>query len=131
MFEIGPGKVFGLLSVCYRTGCAGELAEEIEYQYGMIVGSRDFDPSEWGFQADVAQKISQIPLTETPHEDFRVWKEQSGELSLRSAYKLFKDACLDPNFYLIQADLKDFYNNLWNLQLPSKIAITTWRISWN
>ncbi|KAK5794991.1 hypothetical protein PVK06_036245 [Gossypium arboreum] len=37
----------------------------------------------------------------------------------------------DPNFYLIQTNLKDFYGKLWNLQLPAKIAITIWRIFWN
>ncbi|KAK5833208.1 hypothetical protein PVK06_017025 [Gossypium arboreum] len=84
------------------------------------------------FPKDVAQKILRIPLAETPHEDFQVWKgEQSGEFSVRSPYKLLQDAQLDLKFYLIQTDLKDFYNKLWNLQLPAKIAITTWRISWN
>ncbi|KAA3486091.1 Ribonuclease H-like superfamily protein [Gossypium australe] len=29
------------------------------------------------------------------------------------------------------ADLKSFYKQLWNLQLPSKITITVWRASWN
>lgn len=84
------------------------------------------------FPADVAQKILRIPLAKTPHEDFQAWKgEQSGEFSVRSAYKLLQDAQLDPKVNLIQTDIKDFYNKLWNLQLPNKIVITTWRISWN
>ncbi|KAH1064863.1 hypothetical protein J1N35_029850 [Gossypium stocksii] len=74
---------------------------------------------------------SPIPLAEIPHEDFQVWKgELSGDFSVRSAYKLLQESSFDPNF-LIQADIKDFYNKLWNLQLPSKIAITIWRISWS
>ncbi|MBA0845806.1 hypothetical protein Goarm_022764, partial [Gossypium armourianum] len=59
------------------------------------------------FQEDTARKILQIPLAETKQEDTQVWK---GELSDRK---------------------KDFYKKLWSLQLPSKIAIIIWRISWD
>ncbi|XP_052877265.1 uncharacterized protein LOC128283890 [Gossypium arboreum] len=122
----------GLLSDCCKTGCAGESDEEPEYPYGMIVGTWKTDLINHTFPVDVAQKILRIPLAETPHEDFKVWMgEQSGDFSVRSAYKLLQDVRLDPNFYLIQTDLKDFYGKLWNLQLPAKIAITIWRIYWN
>ncbi|MFQ6641490.1 hypothetical protein Gotur_015953, partial [Gossypium turneri] len=47
------------------------------------------------------------------------------------AYKLLQEASLDPSNYLLQADTKDFYRKLWNLQLPTKILILIWRISWN
>ncbi|MFQ6641489.1 hypothetical protein Gotur_015953, partial [Gossypium turneri] len=62
----------------------------------------------------------------------KVWKEElSGEFTVRSAYKLLQEASLDPSNYLLQADTKDFYRKLWNLQLPTKILILIWRISWN
>ncbi|MFQ6656889.1 hypothetical protein Gotur_026806, partial [Gossypium turneri] len=44
---------------------------------------------------------------------------------------LLQEASLDPSNYLIQAETKDFYRKLWNLQLPTKILILIWRISWN
>ncbi|MFQ6665590.1 hypothetical protein Gotur_032280 [Gossypium turneri] len=84
------------------------------------------------FQKEIAQKILQIPLARTDCEDMKVWKgELSGDFTVRSAYKLLQDASLDPSNYLLQADTKDFYRKLWNLQLPTKILIFIWRISWN
>ncbi|KAH1122568.1 hypothetical protein J1N35_005728 [Gossypium stocksii] len=84
------------------------------------------------FPANIAQKILQIPLAETLGADFQVWKgELSGELWVRNAYKLLQIASSDPNNILIQVDLKNFYKQLWNLKLPSKITITVWRASWN
>ncbi|KAG8479140.1 hypothetical protein CXB51_029003 [Gossypium anomalum] len=83
------------------------------------------------FQANTAQKILQIPLAESNHEDTQAWKgELSGEFSVRSAYKLLQDATLDPSNYLLHAETKKIYRKLWNLQLSSKISITIWRISW-
>ncbi|KAH1097779.1 hypothetical protein J1N35_014700 [Gossypium stocksii] len=83
------------------------------------------------FSAEVAQQILEIPPSETPCDDFQVWRgEPSGIFSVRSAYKLLKEASLDPNF-LIQANFKEFYKKLWNLLMPTKITITIWRISWN
>lgn len=78
------------------------------------------------------KKILQIPLAETDHEDIQVWKEEpSGEFSVRSAYKLLQGANLDPSNYLLQTETTNFYKKLWGLQLPSKITITIWRISWD
>ena len=83
------------------------------------------------FQVDIAQKILKIPLAETDSEDLRVWKgEATGEFSVRSAYKLLQEDVLSPN-NLLQSELKEFYRKLWNLQLPSKILLLVWRISWN
>ncbi|MFQ6630891.1 hypothetical protein Gotur_009847 [Gossypium turneri] len=71
------------------------------------------------FQMDIAQRILQIPLAITDYEDMQVWKgEHSGEFSVRNAYKLLQDASLDPSSYLVQAETKEFYKKLWNLQLP-------------
>ena len=62
----------------------------------------------------------------------QVWKgELSREFTVRSAYKLLQEASLDPSNYLVQAETKDFYRKLWNLQLLTKILILIWRISWN
>lgn len=83
-----------------------------------------------GFQPDIAQKILQIPLAETEHIDFQVWKEEpSGEFSVRNAYKLLQYSSLDPNSYLIQLETKNFFRKLCDLQLPAKFKIIVWRIS--
>ncbi|KAG8491201.1 hypothetical protein CXB51_014347 [Gossypium anomalum] len=84
------------------------------------------------FSENTAQKILQIPLAEEEHDDFQVWRgEHSGEFTIRSAYKLLQEVTTDPNAYLIQTKTKNFYRKLWSLHLPSKIAITIWRLSWN
>ncbi|KAG8501065.1 hypothetical protein CXB51_003131 [Gossypium anomalum] len=99
----------------------------------------DFSNKKWKmnliyntFPVEIAQKILQIPLADTAHEDIEVWKgEPSGEFSVRSAYKLLQGVNSDPSNLLIQTEIKDFYRKLWGLQLPSKITITIWRISWD
>ncbi|MBA0819031.1 hypothetical protein Gohar_027881 [Gossypium harknessii] len=76
--------------------------------------------------------ILSIPLAERPHEDFQVWSaEASGEFTVRSSYKLLQNTTYDPRAYALQFDYKDFYRKLWLLDLPSKIKITVWKISWN
>ncbi|MBA0663138.1 hypothetical protein Goklo_007176, partial [Gossypium klotzschianum] len=78
------------------------------------------------------EKIISIPLEEEPHEDFQAWSaEVSGEYTVRSAYKLIQGIEDNPSAYALQADYKDFYKKLWLLNLPSKIKITVWNISWN
>lgn len=84
------------------------------------------------FPEDVAEKIIGIPLAEEPHDDFRVWSaEASGEFTVRSAYKLLQSIEDDPRAYALQYGYEEFYKKLWILNLPSKIKITIWKISWN
>ncbi|KAA3482102.1 reverse transcriptase [Gossypium australe] len=84
------------------------------------------------FPENVAKQIIQIPLAEEEHEDFQVWfGENLAEFTVRSAYKLLQEIAMDPSDYLLQPETKNFYRKLWNLQLPSKIIITVWRLSWN
>lgn len=84
------------------------------------------------FYSEAARKILQISLSESTHEDFQVWRgEPIGEYSVHSAYKLLQIANLNPSNYLLQAEAKEFFSKLWKLQLPPKITIIIWRISWN
>ncbi|KAG8488137.1 hypothetical protein CXB51_018778 [Gossypium anomalum] len=84
------------------------------------------------FQPEVTRSILQIPLSKSDHEGFQVWKGALiGTYSIRSAYKLLQIANLDPSDYLLQTESKDFFRKLWNLQLPPKVTITIWCISWN
>ncbi|XP_040959149.1 uncharacterized protein [Gossypium hirsutum] len=84
------------------------------------------------FPEDVTEMILSISLAEKPHEDFQVWSvEASGEFTVRSSYKLLQNIAYDPRAYALQIDYKDFYRKLWLLDIPSKIKITVWKISWN
>ncbi|MBA0610243.1 hypothetical protein Godav_011113, partial [Gossypium davidsonii] len=83
------------------------------------------------FSMDIANKIMQIPLSKSSQADFQVWRgEATGIFSVRSAYKLLQESTLDPNAYL-QTHIKKIFRKLWNLNLPSKIKITVWKIAWN
>lgn len=73
-----------------------------------------------------------MPLAEIEYEDVQVWKgELFGEFSVHSTYKLLQEATLNPTSYLLQTKYKEFYRKLWGLQLPPKITMTIWRISWD
>ncbi|KAG8498911.1 hypothetical protein CXB51_005302 [Gossypium anomalum] len=79
-----PGRVFGRLRVFSKMDFVEEWVEGIKSQSGTMFGfwgSRNWkDKTD---QADVAQKIMQIPLAATDHKDFQVWKgELSGKYSL-------------------------------------------------
>ncbi|KAH1097585.1 hypothetical protein J1N35_014506 [Gossypium stocksii] len=57
--------------------------------------------------------------------------EPSGEFSVRSAYKLLESNVANPRAYTLQNIYKKFYKKLWLLNIPGKIKITIWRLSWN
>ncbi|KAA3456919.1 reverse transcriptase [Gossypium australe] len=58
------------------------------------------------FPEDVADLILSIPLSES-----------SGSL--------------DPTTYALQNNYRDFYRKLWRVEIPRKIKIFIWKISWN
>ncbi|MBA0753295.1 hypothetical protein Gogos_005641, partial [Gossypium gossypioides] len=53
------------------------------------------------------------------------------EFSVRSAYKLLENSGYNPRAYALQIDYRNFYKKLLLQNLPTKIKITIWRISWN
>lgn len=74
------------------------------------------------------EQILCIPLSLYEHEDFVIWRgEPTGEYSVQSRHKLL--LYNDQND--LQTNYKQFYKKLWNLDLPSKIKITVWRVSRN
>ncbi|KAA3490640.1 reverse transcriptase [Gossypium australe] len=84
------------------------------------------------FSPGGANKILHIPLAEEAHDDIVAWSgTPSGEFTVRSAYKLLQCNEVDLRTYPLQTDYKKFYKKLWDLNLPSKIKIVIWRISWN
>ncbi|KAA3476902.1 reverse transcriptase [Gossypium australe] len=77
-----------------------------------------------------AELILRIPLAMEPHEDLLVWNgELSGKFSVRSSYKLLQNS--DPTAYALQIIYRGFYNKLWKIDIPTKIKIFIWKISWN
>ncbi|KAA3467670.1 reverse transcriptase [Gossypium australe] len=57
--------------------------------------------------------------------------EASGEFSVRSAYKLLQIVKDNPRAYALQNVYRKFYKKLWLLNLPTKIKITIWKVSWS
>ncbi|KAA3467625.1 reverse transcriptase [Gossypium australe] len=90
----------------------------------------DRDLIENTFPAEIAEQIIRIPLALEPHEDLRVWRgELSGDFSVRSAYKLLQQ--FEPTVYALQTSYKEFYKKLWRIDLPLKVKLLIWKISWN
>ncbi|KAH1047985.1 hypothetical protein J1N35_038769 [Gossypium stocksii] len=84
------------------------------------------------FTEEVAQKILQIPLAHSPHEDFLAWRgESTGEYTVRSGYKLLLHGNLLNNNRYNPIENRECYRKLWNCDLPSKVIITTWRATFN
>ncbi|KAA3460000.1 reverse transcriptase [Gossypium australe] len=85
---------------------------------------------EYTFGADEVDKILRIPLAQSPHDDFLVWRGEPTEVfSVKSTYKLLQS--LDPIAYAVHFSYFDFYKKLWSTELPTKIKINTWKVSWN
>ncbi|KAK5825481.1 hypothetical protein PVK06_020318 [Gossypium arboreum] len=77
-------------------------------------------------------RILRIPLAKECHDDLVVWYgEPFGDFSIQNTYKLLQPSTLSPNFNDLHTTSRDFYRQLWNLQLPTKLKITIWRISRN
>ncbi|KAA3478841.1 Ribonuclease H-like superfamily protein [Gossypium australe] len=82
------------------------------------------------FPADVVELILCIPLSMEPHEDFLAWSgESTGVFSVKSSYKLLQR--LDPTAYALHNIYGDFYRKLWKIEIPSKMKIFIWKLSWN
>ncbi|MBA0575090.1 hypothetical protein Golob_024235, partial [Gossypium lobatum] len=55
----------------------------------------------------------------------------SGEFNVRSAYKLLQRSTDNPRAYALQIIYRKFYKKIWSLNIPTKIKIIIWRLSWN
>ncbi|KAA3479552.1 reverse transcriptase [Gossypium australe] len=84
------------------------------------------------FAEEDAVRILQISLADIPHDDYLAWRgEASGGFSVRSAYKLLHTTDEFLRAYALQTSYKNLYKKLWLLNLPTKIKITVWKITWN
>ncbi|KAK5818832.1 hypothetical protein PVK06_023778 [Gossypium arboreum] len=121
---------------CQFTGCskfnrARTLSRIAEY------GEKEKEGSFQNLKDHLKKRIDNwcnrfLSQGESAHEDFQVWRgELTGEYLVHNAYKLLQIANLDSSYYLLQAEAKEFFSKLWKLQLPPKITIIIWHISWN
>ncbi|KAH1123132.1 hypothetical protein J1N35_006292 [Gossypium stocksii] len=77
-----------------------------------------------------AENILCIPLACVAHDDLLVWGgKATGVFSIRSAYKLLQSFDDILRSYAVQPIYRNFYKELWQLSLPTKIKITVWRFS--
>ncbi|KAA3471354.1 reverse transcriptase [Gossypium australe] len=84
------------------------------------------------FDEEDTVRILQISLADVPHDDYLAWGgEASGVFSVRSAYKLLQTTDEFPRAYALQISYRNLYKKLWLLNLPTKIKITVWKITWN
>ncbi|KAH1092300.1 hypothetical protein J1N35_019557 [Gossypium stocksii] len=72
-----------------------------------------------------ADAILNILLAKHLREDSRVWSEEpTGEYTVRSGYKRPLRGSTNPEIDNSEDTSKEYYNNLWQADLPSKIKIT-------
>ncbi|PPD98816.1 hypothetical protein GOBAR_DD04153 [Gossypium barbadense] len=132
---------FNDLSKKNRVQCSYTRSSEMEVMNGIIQGGLqprgDEELREDHEEAFKVMKNEQRDDTKNrqimnPHDDYLAWRgESSGEFTVRSAYKLLHGIEFNPRAYTLQNECRKFYKELWLLNLPTKLKITVWRISWN
>ncbi|KAA3481221.1 reverse transcriptase [Gossypium australe] len=107
------------------------LGNSSSYTWKSIWAAKDVLRKGLVWHVDTA-RILRISLASSPHEDLLAWGgEASGEFSVRSAYKLLQNTDDNPRAYALQTSYRKLYKKLWLLNLPTKIKITIWKITWN
>ncbi|KAA3474808.1 reverse transcriptase [Gossypium australe] len=121
-----PDLVNSRLLFTYKGSNESKVAELINSQ----IREWNREVIDYTFGADEAEKIICIPLAKIPPDDLLAWSsESSGGFSVKSTYKLLQS--FDPRAYAVQNIYNEFYRKLWSIDLPTKIKITTWKVSWN
>ncbi|KAG8497303.1 hypothetical protein CXB51_008543 [Gossypium anomalum] len=71
----------------------------------------------------------EILLVKHPQEDICVWSgELTGESTVRSSYGNLLTKNSNQEMANNNIIGREFYNNLWHIDIPNKIRITNWRI---
>lgn len=80
------------------------------------------------FNQQVVEHIVNTPLYPSVCEDRLVWKkENNGDYSVRSAYRLCMNELLDTSHFKMQGT----WDLIWKLNVPPKIKNLVWRICRN
>lgn len=56
--------------------------------------------------------------------------EPTRDFSVCSAYKLLQNLPINPTAYALQNSSRIFYKQIWNPNIPTKIKITLWKLTW-
>lgn len=81
------------------------------------------------FSVADADLILRIPLAEEAHDDVVARSGESfGDITVRSAYKLLQTNLPNTTPNNLQTIGQKYYKKFWNLDLPSKVKISMWRI---
>jgi len=73
-------------------------------------------------------QVVNTPLYPSVHDDRLVWtKENDGEYSVRSAYKMCMQELLDVNHFKAQGN----WDLIWKLKVPPKVKNFIWRVCRN
>lgn len=135
-WRVGNGRDINIWSETWLPGSnQGEvMGHDININYMLVADLIDTEHNTWCtkvleeiFDADHTSRILIILIIGIDLPDARIWRgETSSMYFARSGYKwLLKGVIIQ------QPLLKNFYNNLWSLQLANKIKITLWRIFQN
>lgn len=140
-WQVGKGDKISIINHAWIPGSIDyKLASRIiNCNLELVAVLIDFESREWRketitrvFNVADGDHILRIPLIAVPHEDEIIWRcEALGEFSVKSAYKQLHLDNATPNFNNLQTNLSTFYRKLWDVNVPSKILITVWRISYN
>jgi ribonuclease HI len=77
------------------------------------------------FNNQIVEHIVNTPLYPSVREDRLIWrKENDGEYSVRSAYRLCMNELLDTSHFKVQGE----WSLIWKLKVPPKIKNLVWRI---
>jgi len=80
------------------------------------------------FNQQVVEHIVNTPLYPSVREDRLIWKkENNGDYSVRSAYRLCMNELLDTSHFKVQGA----WDLVWKLKMPPKIKNLVWRICRN
>ncbi|MBA0555058.1 hypothetical protein Golob_014120, partial [Gossypium lobatum] len=130
------GEAYGLLEVLLEKGSGWRVGigsfisiwndNWLLFQQAVVYKNRLLMTQLELFQeADV---ILCIPVSQHIGEDKIVWLGHTGDYSVRSGYRLLLQSQQLETF---PNDYRKFYKKLWQIQVPSKIKITVWRILHN
>ena len=85
------------------------------------------------FLPNEAELIKSIPLSIRDRDDAVVWsREQNGKFTVRSAYKMLKEAeCSSQQSCSDMGTWKKFWNMIWSARVPHKVRHFLWRACMN
>jgi ribonuclease HI len=106
--------------------CVSSLIQHSSGTWNAALIDQIFLPSD-------AELIKSIPLSIRARDDAVVWsREQNGKFTVRSAYKMLKEAeCSSQQSCSDMGTWKKFWNMIWSARVPHKVRHFLWRACMN